>query len=310
MNRVQVVISRYNEKIEWVKELPCDYIIYNKSSEPLPDIYNSIQLKNIGYEAHTYLYHIINNYDLVYDFTVFCQGNPFDHCRNFFDEINALVNNIYKENYKDLNDIKHHKDFINLKSSESIDCEIIDVTGRPIMEFGMFWDGSLLKTYHELGFDLEEKLFSSLNLKTISYDKQEMNPQESWRFSPEQEITIIPFKKYVWGAQFFVKSETIRRNSIYFYQKCIRYFDVENNEIWHGGYDRGKITKHKQIACIFEQMWEDIFTLEQKFEITKKDLEIHTNYRCNKLLNKIHKYKFTNFLLGVAIKVFDKLEKK
>lgn len=74
--QLQIVIARFKEDVEWAAEFATlDVIIYDKGD---PDSPNA--LPNIGREAHTYLHHIIKNYDTLQDVTVFLQGNPFDHC--------------------------------------------------------------------------------------------------------------------------------------------------------------------------------------------------------------------------------------
>lgn len=75
---VQYVIARYNEDIEWLLYTYKDIIIYNKGEKCL--FHNQILLSNVGREAHTYLYHIVNNYDKLADITVFSQANIADHC--------------------------------------------------------------------------------------------------------------------------------------------------------------------------------------------------------------------------------------
>lgn len=76
-----VVIARYNESLEWssnISNTRTKCIIYNKGSK-LDHIGPIIHLPNVGREEHTYLYHIINNYDNLSDYTMFLQGQPFDH---------------------------------------------------------------------------------------------------------------------------------------------------------------------------------------------------------------------------------------
>lgn len=69
---VDVVIARYNEDITWTQKLHYNVIIYNKGSE----LANSIRLPNIGREAHTYIHHIVENYDTMdpNGVTAFSQG--------------------------------------------------------------------------------------------------------------------------------------------------------------------------------------------------------------------------------------------
>ena len=73
--RIQYVIARYNEDVSWATDLK-HKIIYDKGT-PLP---GSVVLPNIGREAHTYLHHVITNYDTLAEYTCFLQGHPFDHC--------------------------------------------------------------------------------------------------------------------------------------------------------------------------------------------------------------------------------------
>jgi len=75
-DNVKVIIARYQEDISWVEEFGYDYVVYDKGGDPVA---NSIQLSNIGRESHTYLTHIIENYDNLAPFNIFVQGNPFDH---------------------------------------------------------------------------------------------------------------------------------------------------------------------------------------------------------------------------------------
>jgi hypothetical protein len=79
---IELVIARYNEKLEWIKMPPFqnyEYIVYNKSDNRhftnTSKCTNVIQLPNVGREPHTYLYHIIQNYDTLKDITVFLPGS-------------------------------------------------------------------------------------------------------------------------------------------------------------------------------------------------------------------------------------------
>jgi hypothetical protein len=76
-NKKEIVIARYSEDISWAKNYK-DYVItcYNKGKNK-PDCGNCtiITLENVGREAHTYIYHIIKNYDNLADVTVFTMGS-------------------------------------------------------------------------------------------------------------------------------------------------------------------------------------------------------------------------------------------
>ena len=78
MYHMKLVIARYDEDVTWTNGLK-DVIIYNKSSS-LPNSKHPFkQLTNVGREGHTYLHHIIQNYDQLDEYTCFMQGNPFNH---------------------------------------------------------------------------------------------------------------------------------------------------------------------------------------------------------------------------------------
>ena len=84
---VNVVVSRYNEDLSWLSIVRHKKIVYNKGYVLGSD---SIPLENIGREAHTFLYHIVNNYFRLSDWTIFLQGHPFDHCSNIIDLVNSF----------------------------------------------------------------------------------------------------------------------------------------------------------------------------------------------------------------------------
>ncbi len=84
-----LVIARYNEDINWVHNVPSEYniIVYSKGERIKNiSILNRIQyieIPNIGRESDSYLYHIINNMKKNHSFTIFTQGDPFEHAPDF-----------------------------------------------------------------------------------------------------------------------------------------------------------------------------------------------------------------------------------
>lgn len=89
--RITIIVARYNENVEWTKQFP-NVIIYNKGDKlPDGDGYNEIALNNVGREGHTY-YTYICDYDDLNDYTVFLQGNPFDHSPHIIDNLTNLIN--------------------------------------------------------------------------------------------------------------------------------------------------------------------------------------------------------------------------
>ena len=77
---MQIVVARYNENIDHLNFFNDITVIYNKGNDDINPIYkNVIKLINVGREAHTYLYHIINNYYNLAERTFFMQGKIDDH---------------------------------------------------------------------------------------------------------------------------------------------------------------------------------------------------------------------------------------
>ena len=94
--KIRYVIARYQEDVSWANGVP-NCIIYNKSDSLLNTIHPVIKLPNIGREGHTYLHHIITNYDNLDDHIIFLQGNPFDHSSNLEDKLKSIDKRIYNE---------------------------------------------------------------------------------------------------------------------------------------------------------------------------------------------------------------------
>jgi hypothetical protein len=81
--KFEVVISRFNENLDWaIREFPHEKVtVYNKGADDLnlPWNFKVIPLENTGRESHTYLHHIIKNYNNLAEKTLFLQGHPYEH---------------------------------------------------------------------------------------------------------------------------------------------------------------------------------------------------------------------------------------
>ena len=76
----QIVVARYNEDVKWLLPFKKITILYNKGTyDPLLQYFDTIKLPNVGRESHSYLYHIVTNYDQLADKTIFFQGKISDH---------------------------------------------------------------------------------------------------------------------------------------------------------------------------------------------------------------------------------------
>lgn len=86
----QVIAARYREDcVQLCKILPEDVelIIYNKGDKfDLPKTVRERaadvrMVRNVGREGHTYLHHIVNNYEELADVTLFTQASTSDHVK-------------------------------------------------------------------------------------------------------------------------------------------------------------------------------------------------------------------------------------
>ncbi len=79
--KIELVIARYNEDLNWLKDDPFNKhtaIVYNKGVNDdfhKTNVNKIIKLENVGRCDHTYLYHIIQNYDNLADVTIFLPGS-------------------------------------------------------------------------------------------------------------------------------------------------------------------------------------------------------------------------------------------
>ena len=86
-----LIIARFKEDLSWLESYKnFKIIIYNKGPEiKVGDNKNIINLRNVGRESHTWLYHIVKNYNNLDDVSIFLQGR--------INDLNCMA-------YKDPND--------------------------------------------------------------------------------------------------------------------------------------------------------------------------------------------------------------
>ena len=183
--KYQIVVSRYNEDISYLLLLNDILLVYNKGEDNIPIYCNTIKLPNIGRESHTYLYHIVNNYDYLADKTLFIQGKISDHKllqgKDYFKEddfiakINLINIQILKKRV-----IYSNKYLKELKKSKYTPYEWINKIGLCINElndFKIVWGANFCvskKLIHK-----KPKIFYEDLLKYLEYDK---NPEEGHFF--------------------------------------------------------------------------------------------------------------------------------
>jgi len=107
-NQFEIVIARYNEDLKPWLILKDFIIVYNKG-EPINSSNLNLNLKiknisNVGRESHTYLYHIIENYNNLKYLTLFIQADFSDHMKEIYELYEYLIKvNKIKINLKNKN---------------------------------------------------------------------------------------------------------------------------------------------------------------------------------------------------------------
>jgi hypothetical protein len=97
---VELVVARHTEDLRWLRRVPrtISITVYDKGAEPVlsDDLLAREGLRvsflpNVGREAHSYLTHLVENYDTLASVTIFCQGHPFDHAPDFHERLRAIA---------------------------------------------------------------------------------------------------------------------------------------------------------------------------------------------------------------------------
>jgi hypothetical protein len=103
-NNVEIVVARYNEDLHWLNEYPFtefEYTVYNKGDNgnfEKRNVKKIIRLPNVGRCDHTYLYHIVQNYDNLSGITIFFTGSV--NLPHKKEKAITILNNIIASNYQ------------------------------------------------------------------------------------------------------------------------------------------------------------------------------------------------------------------
>ncbi len=189
-----LIIARFNEDINWLNE-HSDFkiIIYNKGQELPPNKFlNFINLENLGRESHTWLYHIVKNYENLNDINIFLQGR--------INDLNCMA-------YQNPNDY--------LKK--------LDKYGFSVSRYG------LLGPFHwkwNVGVDKDKRYKILWDKKEITRSNIGFR-NFARKFSPN--IPIFLATSY--GGCFAVKKENIWQHNIEFYQDLLNILSKSKNPI-------------------------------------------------------------------------------
>ena len=288
----QIVVARYNEDISYLLLLNDILLIYNKGEDNIPVYCNTIKLPNIGRESHTYLYHIVNNYNNLADKTMFIQGKILDHNllpgKDYFKEndfiarVNlldiAMLKQKIKHNGKYLRQLKNN----DLKVSKYTPYEWINKIGLNISdlnEFNIVWGANFCvskKLIHE-----KPKIFYEDLLKYIEYDK---NPEEGHFFERSWYLLFnhknFNLKKIILYDYF----DNIDNNIITKCKTLLKHNDIEEIHLWTNNYYNIINNKNFKIYCINNNIFINIYPLieDNAFKINIiKDINLLVEFENN-----------------------------
>lgn len=103
-NNFEIVLAHYNEDIGWINKAPYNQfkvICYNKGENKdlkIDNLKSMVYLPNTGRESHTYLYHIINNYDNLANVTIFLMASMSNDAYNKKQKLKLLFDNLDDDN--------------------------------------------------------------------------------------------------------------------------------------------------------------------------------------------------------------------
>lgn len=111
-----IIIARYQEDLKWCVPEAKYITLYDKNSsaehalttEMKSQFHRYHTLPNIGREAHTYLTHIINNYDHLPQYLIFLQGRIDDHGRNVDLNLGHYVDDLRHPNSRGFSSTRCH----------------------------------------------------------------------------------------------------------------------------------------------------------------------------------------------------------
>ena len=285
VNKIDIVIARYNENLDWLKDIPknINIIVYNKGLEDITCPY--IKLENIGRESHTYLYHIITNYDNLADITIFCQGDSIFHSPDFlkllknvqyFEPLQPLSAFYWPEGKEPFYISNPPKPILNATKNLHIkDCRI----------HVEYLDNNFETQYPYYYHDPNYNRFINKNKETYKTSNVlEFNINRFFLKNMDKN-KLFPI---CYSGLFSVNKEVIRENSIDFYNniKNVLLYDVRD------GHEK-KAMDHGQLL---EKLWLVIFNYKKN---NKNYIDLNCNDYINYESNLIIKNNTINFKLYI-----------
>ena len=219
--KIEIVVARYNEDLKWLEPYSSITTIYNKGSES-EYATNSINIPNVGRESHTYLYHIINNYENLADRTIFFQGGgpsfgyqgsgkgghlfsnfTFNNYINSTKPLEYIMTSRIKSDLSKISVRNGYDKYINISTPITIQPD-----NKKPLDFWMPWSNFI-------GFQ------KFVEKKRKQYPHS-LSLGQFWNKYINDKYSIPNELYYAQGAQFSVTREVIHKNPKQFYQQLIK----------------------------------------------------------------------------------------
>lgn len=226
---VELVIARYSENLDWVKDVNINTTIYTKSKPELDynflkgnkKEFNIVKVEKEMFKgpSHSYCIHLFNNYNKLKKNTIFLQARPWDHLYNLILKIKGKEE---ADKYQSIHMIQKAEDEKQLREKyESVLIEYLNsLENQQDEDFYSYskihWDGGYA--------DLRRRLMDKCQF-------------------PINELNYFPI-----GEQFIVSRERIMLNKEETYKDLL---------YWHENFT--EFICHRTIAYVMERLWFSIF---------------------------------------------------
>ncbi len=198
---MKYVISRYNHDMDWIKDYSDEYVVYDRSENPL---FNSVKVNNVGSDIYDKFTFIIDNYDNLPDVAIYTKANIFKYITK--EEFDLIKDN------KTFTPIltQHHKEVM-------CDQGMLDSLGI---------QGPKPYSYYKAG------MYYELNYPAYLKEHKTKDPYYSYSNTylehPLYELLGIKDMEYVPfapGSNYILPKENILKHSKEFYEKLRSYLE-------------------------------------------------------------------------------------
>ena len=223
---LEIVIARYDEDLNWIlnnTKYSQMTTVYNKGQNNIDESLKTISINNVGRESHTYLYHIINNWDNLADRTVFFQGGGPSFGYKGAKNGGHMFSNYYFDDY--INS-KNELEMI-ITSRVSSDLNRVSIRNGYDKQINMHRPISILPNtnYDKNDYWLKWNNFIGFK-KFLDNKRNEQNAKHNlisfWNTHISTTHQLPPILMYAQGAQFSITRDLIKKNSKQYYENLIK----------------------------------------------------------------------------------------